>query len=396
VLLGSRTPLTRTLDGVVIAVGCLIAGCGMVPTSGPTARQVINQSSNDGVARFAVVDIDGSVVAALRAAPKPSLSDRFPQRRAPFDPTIGIGDSVVVTLWEAADGGLFSASAAADGRAANGSHSVMLPPQTVGRDGAISVPFAGRVRVAGQLPVEVQHAIEARLTGKAIDPQAIVTVDRSVSNTATVEGEVVKGAILPLSAKGERLLDLIAAAGGAGAPVYEVAVRLSRGGVTVTIPMETLVADPTQNIYAEPGDVLTIVRAPQSFSVFGAAGQNNEIKFSAATLTLVEALAKAGGLQDFRSDPAGVFLFRYESPAVIDALGRTLGEVAPDGKVPVVYRLDLSDAKAYFAAERFPLEDKDILYVANADLTELQKFLGLINTLTGPAVTGAVIRNATQ
>jgi polysaccharide export outer membrane protein len=101
-------------------------------------------------------------------------------------------------------------------------------------------------------------------------------------------------------------------------------------------------------------------------------------------------------LQDFRSDPAGVFLFRYESPAVIDALGRTPSEVAPDGKVPVVYRLDLSDAKAYFAAERFPVEDKDVLYVANADLTELQKFLGLVNTLTGPAVTGAVIRNATQ
>jgi polysaccharide export outer membrane protein len=111
---------------------------------------------------------------------------------------------------------------------------------------------------------------------------------------------------------------------------------------------------------------------------------------------LAEALAKAGGLQDFRSDPAGVFLFRYESPTVIGALGRKPSDVAPDGKVPVVYRLDLSDAKAYFAAERFPVEDKDVLYVANADLTELQKFLGLVNTLTGPAVTGAVIRNATQ
>jgi glycosyltransferase involved in cell wall biosynthesis len=116
--------------------------------------------------------------------------------------------------------------------------------------------------------------------------------------------------------------------------------------------------------------------------VFGATGQNNEIRFSAATVTLAEALAKAGGLQDLRSDPAGVFLFRYEAPAVIDALGRKPSEVATDGRVPVVYRLDLSDAKAYFAAERFPVADKDILYVANADLTELEKFLGLI-TPTG-------------
>src|ERR1700722_16921886 len=99
----------------------------------------------------------------------------------------------------------------------------------------------------------------AAIAGSACRSPGIVTVDRSVSNAATVEGEVVKGAILPLSAKGERLLDLIAAAGGAGAPGYEIAVRLSRGGVTATIPMEALVTDPRQNIYAEPGDVLTVV-----------------------------------------------------------------------------------------------------------------------------------------
>ena len=39
-------------------------------------------------------------------------------------------------------------------------------------------------------------------------------------------------------------------------------------------------------------------------------------------MTLVEALAKAGGLQDQRSDPAGVFLFRYEPPPMVKALGR--------------------------------------------------------------------------
>ena len=113
-------------------------------------------------------------------------------------------------------------------------------------------------------------------------------------------------------------------------------------------------------------------------------------------MSLAEALAKAGGLQDFRSDPAGVFLFRYENPAVVAALDRKPSEIAPDGRVPLVYRLDLSDAKAYFAAERFPIEDKDILYAANADMTELEKFLGLINSLTAPVVTGAVVKSATH
>jgi len=391
---GSRTPPTRALGGLTLAAGLAVAACSTLPTAGPTAHQVFDQASRPGNAHFDVVNIDGSVVAALLAAPKPSLCDRFPQKGPPADPTIGVGDSVVVTIWEAADGGLFTGPAAAANT--SGAHSITLPPQLVGRDGAISVPFAGRIAVAGRLPLDVQHAIEKRLAGKALDPQAIVSVDKSVNNTATVEGEVVKGALVPLSPKGNRLLDLIAVAGGSSAPVYEVAVRLSRRGVTATIPMELLVAEPRENIYAEPGDVLTVVHSPQSFVVFGATGQNNEIRFSGATMSLAQALAKAGGLQDSRSDPAGVFLFRYENPAVAAALGRKPSEVAPDGRVPLVYRLDLSDAKAYFAAERFPAEDKDILYVANADMTELEKFFGLINTLTAPVVTGAVITNAAK
>jgi len=88
--------------------------------------------------------------------------------------------------------------------------------------------------------------------------------------------------------------------------------------------------------------------------------------------------------------------YRYEPVAVLEALGQTPASATADGKSPVVYRLNLRDAKAYFAAERFPVEDKDIIYVANADLDELQKFFGLIGTLTAPAITGVVVRNATQ
>jgi polysaccharide export outer membrane protein len=205
---------------------------------------------------------------------------------------------------------------------------------------------------------------------------------------------VIQGARVPLSLKGDRLLDLIAAAGGARAPVYETFVRLSRDGVTATIPMETLVSNPAENIYVQPGDVLTLVRLPQSFTVFGATGANTQVNFTAERMTLVEALAKAGGLQDQRSDPAGVFLFRYEPPPVINTLGRPQLGTGPEGTTPAVYRLDLSDARSYFLAQRFPVQDKDIIYVANADLNELQKFFSLLNTLTGPVITGIVVRNA--
>ncbi len=375
-----------------VLAGVIIAGCSALPTAGPTASDVKSQEVKDNLARFDLVDIDDNVVAALLALPAESFHVRFKKYGRPPQPKIGIGDSLVISIWEAAGGGLFGTSPT--DHVSAGSRSVTIPEQVVGRDGGISVPFADRVPAAGRLPVEVQKAIEQRLAEKAIEPQVIVTVTKSLSNSVSVSGEVVSGARVPLSLKGDHLLDLIAAAGGARSPVYETFVRLSRDGITATIPMEALVSDPAENIYAYPSDVLTLVRLPQSFTVFGATGLNTQVNFTAERMTLVEALAKAGGLQDLRSDPGGVFLFRFEPPGIVNALGRPQLHTGPDGSSPVVYRLDLSDAKSYFLAQRFAMHDKDIIYVANADLNELQKFFTLLNTLTGPIITGIVVKGA--
>jgi polysaccharide export outer membrane protein len=369
-----------------------LAGCSTLPTAGPTAGEVVDQAVKDAQLRFDVVDVDDKVVATLLARRTDSFRIRFKRYSKPPAPKIGIGDTLTVTIWEAAGGGLFGTSSTTG--VSPGSRSVTIPEQVVARDGAISVPFADRIPVAGKSPLEVQSIIERRLAEKAIEPQVIVIVTKSVTNTATVSGEVVSGSRVPLSVNGDRLLDLIALAGGARAPVYETFVRLSRQGVTATIPMETLVSDPAENIYAWPGDVLTLVRTPQTFSVFGATGQNVQLSFNAEKMTLAEALAKAGGLQDLRADPTGVFLFRFEPPEVVGALSAAPLATGPGGSSPVVYRLDLSDAGGYFFAQRFPVDDKDIIYVANARLNELQKFFTLLNTLTGPVITGIVVKNA--
>src|ERR1700731_3786723 len=382
----------KAFAAVGVLASVIVAGCSALPTAGPTASDVKGQEVKDNLARFDLVSIDDNVVAALLALQAESFHVRFKKYSRPPQPKIGIGDSVVVSIWEAAGGGLFGTSPT--DHVSAGSRSVTIPQQIVARDGGISVPFADRVLAAGRLPVEVQKTIEQRLAEKAIEPQVIVTVTKSLSTSVTVSGEVVGGARVPLSLKGDRLLDLIAAAGGAKTPVYETFVRLSRDGITATIPMEALVANPAENIYAYPGDVLTLVRLPQSFTVFGATGLNTQVNFTAERMTLVEALAKGGGLQDLRADPAGVFLFRYEPPAVVGALKAAPLAIGPSGSSPVVYRLDLSDANSYFFAQRFPVEDKDIIYVANARLNELKKFFNLLNTLTGPVITGIVVKNA--
>ena len=379
---------------LLAAFGCLVGvalfGCASLPTAGPSAKEVVKQEGAGQERRFDLVDIDRHVVDALAARPKASFYERFRSYGKPPPARIGVGDALAVTIWEAAAGGLFATSDPASA----GSQSVRIPVQTVGPDGAISVPYAGRVPAAGRLPVEVQQEIEKRLSGKAIEPQAIVTVAKSPGDTATVSGEVVNGARLPLSLGGERLLDLVAAAGGAKSPVFETFVRLSRDGATVTIPMERLVSHPAENIYAWPGDVLTLVRLPQSFTAFGATARNAEVVFKSEHLSLIEAIAKAGGLADQRSDPEGVFLFRFEPAEIVEALHTADLKSGPGGSSPVVYRLDMREADAYFLAQRFRIENKDILYVANAPLTELQKFFTLLNTLTGPVITGIVVNKS--
>jgi len=372
--------------------GAALGGCSTLPTAGPTTGQVVDQSVKDNQPRFDVVDVDDNVVSALLAQPAESFRNRYLKYGKPPDPKIGIGDSITVTIWEAAGGGLFGAGITTG--VSPGSRSVTIPDQVVARDGAISVPFADRIPVAGKSPLEVQRVVEQRLADKAIEPQVLVVITKSITNSVTVSGEVVAGARVPLSVNGDHLLDVIALAGGAKAPVYDTFVRLSREGVTATIPMEKLVSDPAENIYAWPGDVLTLVQVPQTFSVFGATGTNMQVSFGAQEITLAQALAKAGGLLDLRADPAGVFLFRFEPPAVVGALKAQPLAIGPGGTSPVVYRLDLSDANSYFFAQRFPVEDKDVIYVANARLNELQKFFTLLNTITGPVITGIVVKGS--
>jgi polysaccharide biosynthesis/export protein len=250
------------------------------------------------------------------------------------------------------------------------------------------------VPAAGRTPLQVQQTIEKRLAERAVEPQAIVTVTKSVSNAVTVSGEFVSGARIPLPIGGESLLDVIGAAGGAKSPLYETLVRLSRDGVTATIPMDTLVSKPEENIHAWPGDIITLARVPHTFSVFGATLNNTQLPFGADRLNLAQAIAKAGGLQDTRADPAGVFLFRFEPSPVANAVNAAASATAPDGTAAVLYHLDLRQANGFFLAERFPVKEDDLIYVANAPAAELQKFLNLVATISGPALGTAAILNS--
>jgi polysaccharide export outer membrane protein len=374
-----------------ITVALLLAGCAALPGAGPLRMEIADQAQAGQVAEFVLVDIDERVVATLARHQDPTFHGRFGDRQPPSLYTIGVGDTVQVTIWEAGAGGLFSAPAL-NGVSA-GSSSATIPPQQVGQDGAITIPYAGRIRVAGRTTADIEALIVERLTGRAIQPQALVSVAGSVSNAATVLGEVNAGARLPLSPRGDRVLDVVAAAGGVSAPVHETFISLTRGGRTVVMPMQALLTNPSENVYVRPQDTITVLRRPQTFTAFGATGTNAVVPFDAVGITLEEAIAKAGGLLDQRADPRGVYLLRFEDAAVVRELAPPDVALPDDGLVRVIYRLDMRDAGAIFLGRQFRIRDKDALYVANAPMADLQKLFGLFGTITQPVVTGVGVAN---
>ena len=398
--MGLRMGRSRGWAGTGAACAIALAalsGCSSLPNSGPSAEAVATrQLGPDQEPRYLAIEIAPATIEALRRRGGGGFSSTFGDRRVSAEPAIGVGDAVTVTIWEAGPGGLFSAAPTSGvaGAVSAGANSATIPEQTVGRDGAITVPYAGRVQAAGRTARAVQKAIEQALEGKAIQPQALVNVTKPVSNAASVGGEVAAGARVPLSVKGDRLLDVLAAAGGVRAPVNETFVELTRGTRTSRIPLITVINDPRENISIHPDDVLTFVRDPQKFIAYGATGTNAEIPFEADGVTLGEALAKAGGLQDDRSDPRGVFVFRWETEAAARALAPDSPLVKPGQRTPVVYRLDLTDPNSLFLQQNFRIANRDVIYVSNSPSTDARKMFAIIGGGFSTIGSAASVANA--
>jgi polysaccharide export outer membrane protein len=328
-----------------------------------------------------LVDIDDTVVRSLVDREQHDSFAASFGTQAPFVPVIGLGDTLEVVVWEAPPATLFL-PASLDAHVSNAAGAVILPQQLVGRGGAIQVPFAGRIEVLGKSTTDVADEIARQLRHKANQPQVIVRVAQNGSAAVSVVGEVVTNIRVPLNSGGERLLDALAAAGGSRQPVGKTTLQLTRGNDMRLMSLDDVVRDPAQNIVLRPGDVLTVLSQPYSFTVLGASGKQQETPLETQGISLAQALGRAGGLLDSRADPNGIFVFRMEpadpaaggASAPMDAtVGHTLS-----GLRPVVYRLDLRDPKSFFAMRDFPIRNRDILYISNAPSTDLQKFLNLV------------------
>ncbi|MCE7029163.1 polysaccharide biosynthesis/export family protein [Jiella avicenniae] len=393
---GRAGPHRRGGAGLVLAVlaAGLLSGCAALPSAGPTAGAFVGNVDEKAVQwrdGYLLVPVDDTVLAYQHEEPRPSFRG-IASRSLPSDTGIGVGDVVQVTLFEAGVGGLFS-SLNAGGQ---GSSSVHLPEQQVARDGSITIPYAGRVRVAGSTASAVEQRIVAALRDRAIEPQAVVAVSQGNSTAVTVTGDAVQGASVPIPASGLKILDLIARVGGPKTPIYETAVSLTRGGRTVQMPFSELVNDPTEDVYVRPGDVVLLTRQPRTYVALGATGKSDQLPLQGYEMSLAEALAQVGGLNPTLANPKGVFVLRREPGAEMVARyeGQAFTRAAPGedatrlaGEIPVIYRFDLRQPSGLLHAQDFRIHDGDMLYVATAPFVPVKQALDALSGVVTPALT---------
>lgn len=375
----------------------LLSGCAVMPAGGPSSRNIDHVAENKVIkSDIKVIDVTGAVTRQIIESRHSVLFSQTLGEGVPIGVTIGRGDVLDIAIWEAPPAALFG-TAGGDSRLTTTAIPIArgstLPEQMVDSDGRIVIPFAGPVQAAGRKPQDVAREIATRLNGKAHQPQAIVRIVRNTAATVTVVGDVVGSARVPLTAKGERVLDVLAGTGGVKQSVSKTMIQITRGNQVIAMPLETVIRDPSQNIILQAGDVVTALFQPYSFTTLGATGRNEELPLEATGITLSQALGRVAGLQDNRANVKGVFLFRLEDPAALSPELRTNAQVTPEGKVPVIYRINMKDPATIFIAQRFPIRDKDVLYVSNAPLADFQKFVNVIYSTLLPVATTATAVN---
>ncbi|WP_417231299.1 polysaccharide biosynthesis/export family protein [Brevundimonas sp.] len=367
--------MTRPLFTLLILIA--LAGCSTLPADGPTARAIdAGATGTDIAGGYAVVDLDYATVERIKTAtPANEASLAAAAGTAPSD-VIAVGDTLSIAIFE--PGGALFGGRSASGTASSGGSS--LPPVVVDRNGAAGVPFAGPVQVAGMTGPQAAEAVRRALIGKVGAPQVVVSIAASPSNAVTVLGEVRNPGRAPLAVGADRILDVIAAAGGTARAVEDIEVAVQRDGLTFTAPLSTVTSTFGENVRLARGDQVNLRYRPRRYSAFGALGTVSQIDMGAGPLTLGTALSRAGGLDTNSADARSELVFRYERPEVAAALGLT--QPATVRGVPVVYRLNMADPAGVFTAGNFLIQPDDMLYAPRSGAAEARKFFDFIQSIT--------------
>ena len=356
-----KTLSTRWAKPVaIIAALALVSSCGL-PQVGPNKRQIFAGSVQKQGDAF-IVAVNDRVTRATAVIPSLGFSDAFKKAGTLTADTIRPGDTLGLTIWENVDDGLLAGA---------GLNFTELEEVQVDSAGFIFVPYAGRLRAAGNTPEALRRVITDRLKDQTPDPQVQVRRLAGDGSTVTIIGAGGQG-VFPIERPTRTLSAMLAAAGGIATEPEITQITVIRGDQQGKVWFQDLFENPQLDIALRGGDRILIEQDTRSFTALGATTSQSRVPFESQTLSALEAIAQVGGLLASAADPTGVFVFRNESAEVA---GQVLGRTDLIGPQRMVYVLDLTEPNGMFMARDFVIRDSDTLYVTEAPFAQWNKII---------------------
>lgn len=360
--MASRPTRIRRAVSLAVVIS-LAASCGL-PRSGPNKSEIFRgsvQKSGDAY----IVEVNDQVARAANYDPELSFGAGFQNAAVLGSDTIRPGDTLGLSIWENVDDGLLSDA---------GLSTTNLEEVQVDGAGFIFVPYAGRIRAAGNTPEAVRRIITEKLAAQTPDPQVLVRRLAGDGASVSLIGGIGAQGVYPIERPTRTLTAMLARAGGVTISPEIAQVSVIRGGHTGTIWLEDLYENPRLDIALRGGDRILVEEDTRTYTALGATGSQNRVRFETQTISAIEALATVGGLNGGLADPTGVFVLREETEAVTEAI---LGQDV-SGSQRIAYVLDLTQPMGLFTAKDFQIRDGDTVYVTEAPYSQFVKVLSAI------------------
>ena len=354
-----------------------VAGCGL-PRSGPNKREIFSGSVEQSGNTF-IVPVGQRITKLTNVTPKLGFTNGFMSASLVGSDVIHSGDILSLTIWENVDNGLLANA---------GTNATVLNEVQVDGSGSIFVPYAGRIKAAGNTPEGLRQVITDKLSAQTPDPQ--VTVARVAGDGATVSvmGGVGGQGVYPITQPTRTLSAMLAKAGGVAIEPEVAQITVKRGSHSGKVWLKELYSNPKMDIALRPGDVILVEKDQRTFTALGATGTQTRVPFETQELSAVEAIAQVGGLSTNFADPTGVFILRDEDQGIAR---QVLNRPDLSGPQRVAYVISLTEADGLFNARDFMIRDGDTVYVTEAPYVQWQKTLSV---LTGTASSADAISNA--
>lgn len=363
----------------VLAALAVISSCGL-PQAGPNKRQIYSGSVQKEGDAF-VVSVNDRVTRATAVVPALGFSEEFKNASQLGSDTIRPGDVLGITVYENVDDPLLGVE---------GAPATMLEEVQVDGAGFIFIPYAGRIRAAGNTPDAIRRIITNRLGEQTPDPQVEVRRAAGDGSTVSLVGGIGAQGVYPIERPTRTLSSMLARAGGVMIEPEIAQITIIRGARRGKIWFQDLYEHPELDIALRAGDRILVEADTRAFTALGATGGQARVPFESQNLSALEGIAQVGGLNPSLADPTGVFVFRNEPEEVAE---QVLGRNDLSGVQRMVYVLDLTQPNGMFMARDFVIRDGDTIYVTEAPFAQWSK---VISAITGTAGSAASLTSLSE